>query len=71
MGKDASENDFERELRDFLLTAFADGEQVTGEWQVETDPEMMPNWRVTVERTDAGAHAAERATETARPSKTD
>ena len=47
-----NEDDFERELRDLLLTAFADGERVSGKWTMATVPDQLPNWRVSVERWD-------------------
>ena len=59
MGNESDENDVEHELRNLLLRAFADGEQVTGEWRVATAPDALPDWRVTVERTDASDREGE------------
>ncbi|MFC7080924.1 hypothetical protein [Halorussus caseinilyticus] len=52
MGEDADERDFERELRDLLLTAFAEGVEISGERELRTVPDRIPDWRVTVERRD-------------------
>lgn len=45
---------FEREVGEFLLVAFAAGEDVEGEWRLmDTDP-MVPDVSVTVTRIDCG-----------------
>ncbi|WP_276300364.1 hypothetical protein [Halorussus lipolyticus] len=48
----AEDSDFDSELRDLLLTAFAEGETVAGERAVTTVPDQLPDWRVTIERCD-------------------
>ncbi|WP_137283589.1 hypothetical protein [Halorussus salinisoli] len=50
MGESPDDRDFERELRDLLLTAFAEREEITGERDLRTIPDQLPDWRVTVER---------------------
>jgi len=47
-----SEPDFERELRDLVLTAFADGAGVSGDWTISSVPDQIPDWRVRIERRD-------------------
>ena len=48
----AEDSDFDGELRDLLLTAFAEGAAVTGERDLTTVPDQLPDWRVTIERCD-------------------
>jgi hypothetical protein len=49
MDKDSK---FDSELRDLVLTAFAEGAEVTGERAVTTVPDKLPDWEVTIERRD-------------------
>jgi hypothetical protein len=49
MGEDT---DFDRELRDLLLTSFAEGAEITGEKNLTTISDQLPDWRVIIERCD-------------------
>lgn len=50
----AASDGFQRELGQFLLVAFAAGDDVEGEWHLmDTDP-LVPGVYVTVTRVDAG-----------------
>jgi hypothetical protein len=45
------DTDFSRELRDLLLTPFAERAEITGK-NLTTIPDQLPDWRVTIERCD-------------------
>ncbi|GAA0660970.1 hypothetical protein ACFQDG_08225 [Natronoarchaeum mannanilyticum] len=42
--------EFDRELSDLLLRAFAAGSPVDGDWTVETESPSVPDWTVTISR---------------------
>lgn len=51
----AGYDDFETELRSFLLGEFADGTRIEGSWTVRYAREALPAWDVYVEVNDADA----------------
>lgn len=54
-GRDASGSDeatFENRLEDLVLGAFGDGEEVEGVWDLEYEPDGIPDWTVTIDRKD-------------------
>ncbi|HMB49679.1 hypothetical protein [Natronoarchaeum rubrum] len=42
--------DFDRELSDLLLRAFAAGSPVDGDWTIETESPSVPDWTVSIRR---------------------
>lgn len=42
--------EFDRELSDLLLRAFAAGSPIDGDWTVETESPSVPDWTVTISR---------------------
>ncbi|WP_137287400.1 hypothetical protein [Halorussus salinisoli] len=49
---EASDRTFESELEELVLRAFGDGKEIEGVWDLEYDPEELPNWTVTIDRKD-------------------
>ncbi len=43
---------FENELEDLVLRAFGDGEEIEGVWDIEYEPDEIPDWTVTIDRKD-------------------
>ncbi|WP_128476018.1 hypothetical protein [Halorussus pelagicus] len=43
---------FESELEALVLGAFGDGEDVEGVWDLEYEPDEIPDWTVTIDRKD-------------------
>ncbi|MFC4448204.1 hypothetical protein [Halorussus aquaticus] len=50
--REASDRSFESELEALVLRAFGEGEDVEGVWDLEYDPEELPDWTVTIDRKD-------------------
>ena len=44
------EADFKSALRNLVLEAFASGETVDGVWELESVPDEIPDWQITIER---------------------
>ncbi len=49
---DAGKREFESELEELVLKAFGDGEEIEGVWDLEYEPDEIPNWTVTIDRKD-------------------
>lgn len=50
-----AERPFEAKIESFLLTAFAEGEEITGTWELWYGGGQLPTWRVVIELGAAGA----------------
>ncbi|NEU56330.1 hypothetical protein [Halorussus sp. MSC15.2] len=48
----SSDPSFESELEALVLRAFGEGEDVEGVWDLEYEPEELPDWTVTIDRKD-------------------
>lgn len=44
-------DDFEGALRALVLESFAAGARVEGRWDLSTSSSVVPEWRVTIEKT--------------------
>lgn len=42
---------FEHDLRELIMTSFADGAQLEDTWTITVPVTDAPNWRVTIEKT--------------------
>ena len=51
--KEPTEATFQEELRELVLRSFGEGKCVEGVWDLEYDPEELPDWTVTVDRKDS------------------
>lgn len=49
---DAENREFEAELEALVLRAFGDGEEIEGVWDLEYEPDELPDWTVTIDRKD-------------------
>ncbi|WP_276301679.1 hypothetical protein [Halorussus lipolyticus] len=49
---DAVDREFERELEALVLQAFGEGKEIEGVWDLEYEPDEIPNWTVTIDRKD-------------------
>ena len=49
---DAPSTEFKSVLERLVLESFADGLAVKGTWEVTSPSPFVPNWRVTIEKTD-------------------
>ena len=43
-------SELEEALRTLVLRAYADGESIEGEWTVESIPDEIPDWEITISR---------------------
>ncbi|WP_435174783.1 hypothetical protein [Halorussus sp. AFM4] len=43
---------FESELEELVLRAFGEGKEIEGVWDLEYEPEELPDWTVTIDRKD-------------------
>ncbi|MFC7044518.1 hypothetical protein ACFQH6_03035 [Halobacteriaceae archaeon GCM10025711] len=43
-----SGTDFETALRNFILAAYAEGEDVEGTFTLDSDPDDIPTWKVEI-----------------------
>ena len=48
----AADREFESELEELVLKAFGDGKEVEGVWDLEYEPDEIPDWTVTIDRKD-------------------
>lgn len=46
-------------LRTLILTAYADGRTVEGTWSIESVPDAIPDWSVTIARADLAEDEAD------------
>lgn len=44
---------FEDELEELILSAFGSGEEIEGVWDLEFNPDEIPDWTVTIDRKDS------------------
>ena len=44
------DEDFKSALRNLVLEAFASGETVDGTWELDSVPDEIPDWEITIER---------------------
>lgn len=44
--------DFESALRTLVLESYANGAAVEGTWDIGTPTTVVPNWRITIEKTE-------------------
>jgi len=47
-----SDRTFESELEALVLRAFGEGKDIEGVWDLEYEPEELPDWTVTIDRKD-------------------
>jgi hypothetical protein len=52
VGAGDSGRTFENELEDLVLKAFGEGEEIEGVWDIEYEPDEIPDWTVTIDRKD-------------------
>ena len=45
-------DDFESALETLILESFAEGTVIEGAWEVTPPSSVVPNWRITIEKTD-------------------
>ena len=43
---------FESELEALVLQAFGEGKEIEGVWDLEYEPDEIPDWTVTIDRKD-------------------
>lgn len=58
--KEELEAKFAEELRDLVLRAYANGVDIEGLWEADTEPSGLPSWDVTIQSADpisTGEHA--------------
>ncbi|MFC7079895.1 hypothetical protein [Halorussus caseinilyticus] len=48
----APDRTFESELEALVLRAFGEGKDIEGVWDLEYEPEELPDWTVTIDRKD-------------------
>jgi len=51
-GTTSPTEEFESALQTLVLESFAAGVTVSGTWDVACHSEVVPNWRITIEKTD-------------------
>lgn len=49
---ESADQTFENELEALVLQAFGEGKNVEGVWDLEYEPEEIPDWTVTIDRKD-------------------
>jgi len=49
---DAPTDNFESALKTVILGSFAEGVAIEGMWEVTPPSSVVPNWRITIEKTD-------------------
>jgi len=49
---EAASQSFESDLEALVLQAFGEGEDVEGVWDLEYEPDEIPDWTVTIDRKD-------------------
>jgi hypothetical protein len=47
-----ADREFEGELEELVLKAFGDGKEIEGVWDLEYEPDEIPDWTVTIDRKD-------------------
>ncbi|NHN59320.1 MULTISPECIES: hypothetical protein [Halorussus] len=50
--EESADRTFERELEELVLRAFGQGKEIEGVWDLEYEPEELPDWTVTIDRKD-------------------
>ncbi len=45
---ESATHEFETQLTDLLLTAFADGADIAGRWRIETPTGSVPDWTIEI-----------------------
>ena len=50
--EESADRTFESELEELVLRAFGQGKEIEGVWDLEYDPEELPDWTVTIDRKD-------------------
>ena len=51
--------DFEEALKEFVLIAFANGEDIEGEFELESIPDSIPDWEVDIRKVDKSGEEME------------
>lgn len=48
--RDIDNSGFEQELEAFILTAYAQGVAIEGQWDIDVPLSMAPDWTITIEK---------------------
>lgn len=49
---ESSSRTFESDLEALVLQAFGEGKDIEGVWDLEYEPDELPDWTVTIDRKD-------------------
>lgn len=50
-GSESQSEAFEREIATLLRDSFAGGTEIEGTWEITSPSELVPDWRVVIEKT--------------------